>query len=485
MKKYNVFKVLLLTLLAAIVVSFLIPQSQLGYSGIEKGVINPITLWDSVSSGLTSFSVFVAQFVYILSIGVLYSVLKKSEKYDAAITNTAAKFKKKGLFIVISVLTFGLLTAVIGDIMPMLIFAPAFIDIAKKLGYDSKRAIAATAGAIILGFAGSLNTNYANQILGTTVSSNIFVKLIALAIALTLLILFTVIKANPKDTKLEKKKVKKGLVIPIAFDVILVLIILGTIPWKTYFGFEGFESLHTTITEFKVFDVSLFNVIFGKTLEAFGAWTGYSLILLTLTASVVLGLIFKLKINGTLEAIANGIKKALPYALILIFANLILVAVYNSGFFTTVINSIGGMKDSILSGTTSSALSAVAYPDYSYASQFTLSTLSTVISNTDLKVILAVIFQLIYSLVLLISPTSIVMLMALKYEDIRYKDWIKYIYKFFLALLIIFFTIIIIVGFKQVKTVSYVVLAVLAVILALFIILGLTKGKKTPKKAEK
>lgn len=103
MKKYNVFKVLIITLLVAIVASFLIPQTKIGYSGLEKGVINPITLWDSVSCGLTSFSVFIASFVYILSIGILYSVLKKSEVYDAVITNTAAKFKKKGLFIIISV----------------------------------------------------------------------------------------------------------------------------------------------------------------------------------------------------------------------------------------------------------------------------------------------------------------------------------------------------------------------------------------------
>ena len=127
----------------------------------------------------------------------------------------------------------------------------------------------------------------------------------------------------------------------------------------------------------------------------------------------------------------------------------------------------------------------LGYPDYSYASQFTLSTISTVISNTDIKLILGVIFQLIYSLVLLVSPTSIIMLMALRYEDVRYKDWIKYIYKFFLALLIIFFVIIMIVAHQYIKTVSYIVLAVLVVILVLFVILSLTKGKKTTKKGAK
>ena len=70
MKKYNIFKVLLLVLAAAIIVSFLIPSSTIGYytSGIEKGTINPINFVDSISNGLTSFSVFISAFIFILSI---------------------------------------------------------------------------------------------------------------------------------------------------------------------------------------------------------------------------------------------------------------------------------------------------------------------------------------------------------------------------------------------------------------------------------
>ena len=94
MKKYNVFKVLLFALLGAIIASFVLPKSQIGYTGIEKGVINPITFVDTISNGLTSFSVFIGNFILILSIGIFYSVLKKTEKYDVIINNTACRFKK-------------------------------------------------------------------------------------------------------------------------------------------------------------------------------------------------------------------------------------------------------------------------------------------------------------------------------------------------------------------------------------------------------
>ena len=489
MKKYNVFKVLLIALFGAIVISFFIPQSTIGYTGIEKGEINPITFIDSISNGLTSFSVFIANFVYILAIGVFYAVLKKSGKYEIAVENTAAKFKNKNVFLIVSILTFGLMTAVIGDVLPMLMFLPAYLDVAKKIGFDSKTSILATVGAIVVGSAGSLYTNYANQILATKVSTNIIAKVIILVISLAALIIFTAF-AKVKEAKVNKNK-EKALPIVIAFGAMFVLLILGMVSWSNYFGFNEFSELHKSIAEFKVLKVSLFNAIIGASLPAFGEWTIYSLIVMLVIVSVVLAIIYKLKVDGLIESISNGIKKALPYGLILILANIILVGVYNSGFYTTVMNAIGGMSDKIVSSITVSGLSGIVYPDYAYASQFTLSTLATVISNSAIYATLAVAFQAIYSLVLLISPTSIILLMALKYEGVSYKDWVKYIYKFFLGLLIIFFIIIMIIGGKYVKTISYVVLAVLIAIFALLIVLRLTKKqpvietKKSGKKVEK
>lgn len=493
MKKYNVFKVLLLALLAAIVVSFLIPSSTIGYSSsIEKGAINPINFVDSISNGLTSFSVFISAFVYILCIGVFYAVLKKSEKYDVVINNTACKFKNnKGLFLVISILTLGLLTAVIGDILPMLVMVPAFIDIAKKLGYDSKKAIVSTIGAIILGSAGSLNTTYVNQIMQTTVTTNIIAKVIVLVISLGSLVAFALLGKKAEDTKLEAVEAKKALPISIAFDIVLFLIVLGMVPWNGYFGFEGFSKFHQTITEFKIYDVPVFNAIVGSTLTAFGEWNIYVVSVLLVVTSVILALIYKIKVDGMLQAVAKGVRVALPFALILIVSNMVLVGVYNSGFFTTVIASVAKMKDTVLSATTLSALSSVVYPDYSYAVQFTLATITYVISDTAIYVVLALVFQAIYSLFLLVSPTSVLVLMGLHYESVSYKEWIKYIYKYFLGLLIVFFMILMIVGQKYITTISYVVFGILIVILVLFIVLSRNKKqvveetKKVEVKEEK
>lgn len=481
MKKYNVFKVLLTVLLAVMVISFFIPQSQIGYytAEIEKGVINPINFVDSISNGLTSFSVFIGSFVYILCIGVFYAVIKKSGKYEDIINNTACKFKNnKGIFLVISILTFGLLTAVIGDMMPLLVLVPAFIDVTKKLGYDSNKAIICTIGAIILGNAGSLNTTYINQILASTVETNIIAKIIILVISLGALIVFALLGKKADNVKLEEKKVEKALPITILLDVIIFLVVLGMIPWKSYFGFEGFSNFHKTITEFKVFDVSIFNAFIGTTLTAFGEWSIYNIIVVLVVASLILALIYKLKIDGTLEAVSKGIRVALPYALILVVANIILVAVYNSGFFNTVIVTIGKMKDSALLGTTLSTLSSVVYPDYSYATQFSLSTLTYALKDANIYLVVAVTFQAIYSLCLIIAPTSILVLMGLHYEGVDYKSWVKYIHKFFLSLLIAFLIVIMVLARKYVTLISFIVLVILIVILVLFISLEKNNNKQ-------
>ena len=82
------------------------------------------------------------------------------------------------------------------------------------------------------------------------------------------------------DNQKQKENVKKSLPVSIIFDVLLVLIILGSVPWNGYFGFTGFTDVFASITDFKVFKISLFNALVGQTLLAFGEWTIYSLIVL-------------------------------------------------------------------------------------------------------------------------------------------------------------------------------------------------------------
>ena len=493
MKKYNVFKILTISILVTVVLSFLIPQTSFdNYGNLSKGSINPISIIDSFANGLTSLGVFLNAFVYILCIGIFYFVLKKTKKYDETITNTAYMFRnKKVVFNIISICTFAIVTAITSDVMPMLIFIPAFIDISKKLGYDSKISILTTIGSIILGSSASLYTNYANQILGSVVGDNILFKIIILLITIVSLIVFTVVFGKtPEDTKLEKVGKKSVSFISISFDIILVLILLGMTSWSSYFGFNGFTELHSNIANFKIFNVSPFISLIGASVAALGSWTVFDLSVLLLILSLISAIVYRVKFDELLQSVAEGIKKSLPYALIIVIANIVLVNVYNSGFFYTILTGLAKMSDKLFSSAIISMLASFVYPDYTYASQFTLSTITAVASSTEFNIVLALIFQAIYSLFLLIMPTSILLLMGLRYTNVRYKDWFKFIFKYVIVLLAFIFTILFVASINFIGIPSIIFLIIISIIgYALLIVsLVLKFSSKTvvvePKKEE-
>lgn len=470
MKKYNVFKVMGIVIILTMLLSYFVPQTTISYGEVAQGALNPVGVIDTFSNAITSLNVFVAPFIFMLVLGVFYKILSKTGKYDEIVNNMAVKFNSnKGLFIVLSVLFFGIITAVIGDIFPMLIFVPLFIAVAIKLGYSKLSAVASTLGAIILGSAGSLYTSIMNQILYTTVQTNIVYKIIIALVSLVSLIAFILIFNKPANTeeKLEKVKSQKQLPLVISMILIFVFIVLGMTPWSTYFKFTGFEELFQKVTEFKLFDVSLYNSFIGASLSPWGAWQLYDVAVLLAVFGLILVIVYRIKFNDFLELGASAVKKSLPYALIIVIANIVLVNVYSSGWFYTVIKSLSGSKFNMFSGSLISALSAIIYPDYSYGVQFSAATITYVISNNSFYSLLQIVYQAIYSTFLLVSPTSILILLGLYHLNISFKEWIKYIWKYFLILLSTMLIILSIVayGFNIPVIVSLIILIVLVIIL--------------------
>ena len=472
MKKYNIFKVMGIVIILTILLSYFVPQTTVSYGEVAQGALNPVGVIDTFSNAITSLNVFVAPFIFILVLGVFYKILSKTGKYEEIVNNMAVKFNdNKGLFVVISILFFGIITAVIGDVFPMLVFVPLFIAVARKLGYSKPSAVASTLGAIILGSAGSLYTNIMNQILYTTFQTNIMYKIIITLVGLVSLIAFILIFNKPAntDTKLEKIKTQKQLPLVISLVLIFVFIVLGMVPWATYFKFTGFEKLFQTITEFQLFDVSLYNSFIGASVAAWGAWQLYDVAVLLAVFGLILLIVYKIKFNEFLELGASAIKRTLPYALIVIIANIVLVNVYSSGWFYTVIKALSGSKFNMFLGSIMSALSAVVYPDYSYGVQFSAATVTYVISNNDFYSLLQVVYQAIYSIFLLVSPTSILILLGLYHLNISFKEWIKYIWKYFLILLATMLVILSIIAYGFNITVILSLIILIAIVIALVV----------------
>ena len=483
MKKHNIFKILTIVILLSVVLSYFIPGSSVGYTGIEKGTIMPVAFANLFSNGITTVNALVTTIIFVLAVGVFYFVLKKTCRYDALVDNTASVFDtNRGLFIVITVFGLGLTTLFTGDILVMLIFVPFLLDVLSKLGFNKFSNILATVGSIILGFSGSTYTYYINQYMSLTVKDSFAAKLTIGLIGLVSIVAFILVfnKNKKLTSEVRKSTMKKMIPLYVTFILLFVFVILGFVNWKGYFGFTGFDDFLTNLRESKISNVSVFDAIFGASVAAFGTWQSYNFATLITFVTIVIALIYKIKINDFFDAVGEGLKKAFPYALIVTLANLVLVNVYSSGIFYTISMALTGKTIDLFTSSITSIVSSVAYADYGYAAQFTLTSLMGT-KASGYEALFAVTFQTVYSLFLLISPTSILILFALRKTETRYIEWIKYIGKYFLVLLVA--DLLVIACFLKGFTSSAIIFMVAIVVLLAFIIV-VTRGRKSKKEVK-
>ena len=487
MKKYNIYKILTISILVSIVLGYFIPSTSVSYGAAEKGTINPVTLIDSFTDLVYNANVFIPAFIYILVIGAFYAVLYKTNNYEKLVNNVAVRFNKnKGLFIVLTVFALGLVTFFTGEMYSMLLFVPFFISVVKKLGFSKETSVLATIGAILLGNGATLYTYYANQILSLTVKDNVLTKVILVLVALVSLIAFILVFAKKPENKELKKENAKVVPMHIAMWIIFILLILGFVNWNGYFGFEGFDKFLETLRKGEIAHVSVFNAIAGSTIAAFGTWQVFNAAALFIFVSVIIALIYKVKINNFFEAYAEGIKKAFPYAMIILLANMVLINVAYSGIFYTIVVGLTKKSITLLTGSLTAIVAAFFAPDSVNATQFALYS-ATLTKATNYQNLLAIIFQSIYSLFLLVSPTSVLLLIGLKYTDTRYKDWMKYIYKYFIVLFITLLVVITLCveGFKASSIVALVLLVIALILICYLRVSKVTKTIKSDAKEVK
>ena len=151
----------------------------------------------------------------------------------------------------------------------------------------------------------------------------------------------------------------------------------------------------------------------------------------------MIALVSKIKFNDFLDSYGEGFKKMAKPLLLFIGTYMVMVAAYQSPFIPTIANMLfkGATEFNAFLLSIVAFLSSVFHVDfgftgYSVASYFT----STYSANID---IIHIIFTSLYGLVSLFVPTSAVLIIGLSYLDIDYKTWIKYIWIFLLAMLLV------------------------------------------------
>lgn len=485
--KYGLLKVLGISFLVFAVLSWIIPAGSYSSSTYTADATSPVGLYGLFIDPLYSFGIFVQYVVVFLAIGGLYGILNKTGVYSKMVDAISDKFKnKRTLFLVITIILFALLSSLVGSQIALFVFVPFAIAILMTLNYDKVTSLAATVGSILVGVIGS---TYGTAVVfksffSMDANNGILYKVVLFAVVVALYIFFILgkeklnskkedVTLETKETKTKKgkKKVEEALehvvskvkkveiplydgnkeekknAIPLVvmFSLLAVIILMGMFNWYYTFEIELFNNIYESIMSVEVGGVAIFAKIFGE-LPQIGSFGNYDLAAVIIIATCLIGWVYGIKFNDFVESYKNGAKKMLLPAVYVMFASIIFAVMVNSNtnISATITNFLLGLteKFNALVVTLVGLVSSYFFNDFPYMVNGIYGALATY--DTNLYPVISIILNATYGLAMLILPVSITLIAGLKYMDVSYKDWFKYIWKFLLQVfvLIILFALI-------------------------------------------
>lgn len=210
MKKYNLFKVLAITVFIAWLLTLFIPGSYADYSGnITTDSVAAVGIWSLLSNLSISISYFNGIAVFLIAVACFYAVMNKVEVYNTFVKKVASIFKnKEGLLVSITIIVFGILAMLVSEAMILIAFVPFVYQVMKELEIDKKVILSSTIIAIIIGAMCGIYNATLFSMFSLEVNTLLLVKVILLVVALAILIFF-VAPRKVKSSKTEKESTKK------------------------------------------------------------------------------------------------------------------------------------------------------------------------------------------------------------------------------------------------------------------------------------
>lgn len=464
-KEHDLFKKIFIAIFIFVILSWLIPTGSLSTNKIDVADDpTKLGIWNVFNIFAASVSSFSIYGLFLIAVGAFYVVLNYTEVYQRIVEKIAKKAKRKPvLFVTIMTIVFAALSSVTNLGLILFMFVPFIASIIYKMGYDKYVAASSTLGAIFVGIIGSTLGYYISYVINATLSldftSNIIAKLALLALGTLLLILYTkkhmskITSKKSLEVKIDKedmlftevdlkgKSKKKAWPMIIIMSILLVLTLISTFSWSTAYEINIFADFHD-----KVSGVPVLIDILGKPMtigyysqygiNSLGSWEYVDITIILVIASFLIGLIYKIKFKDIAKSFSESLKKFIKPAFLILLAYTLFILNYYVPIFTTII-SYFGKTFNIVTSAIISILSTTLYIDMMYVSQNTLSIANTLIGKTAITPILALLYQSFYGLSQFIVPTSSLLIVLLCYFKISYKDWVKYIWKLLLELLVL------------------------------------------------
>ena len=473
MKKTGLFKIIMWVLLGIVLLSWVFSASYFQEGELMELGMYQLGFFDFFQLLFASFEFqyFLQILILFLSVGALYGVLNKTGKYRAWIERIVNNFKGAELiFLLIVAFAIAAMVSIFDYGFNLFIFFPLIISIILAMGYDKITAALATFGAMLVGTIGNTlgySTAIAiNETVGANPTDGIIFKLVLFVLSIAVLFVFLakakrtkVVHNEKEDMFLGEKESNKYSIVPVivTFGLLLVIMIIGCTNWTKTFDVDIFEKAHTAITEFEV-KLPKFNVtsegikygmekiaIFGKLLgntNPLGNWFYAEMSVMTLLAALIVGMFYRIKLSDRFEYMADGAKKMLKPALLVMFAYAVIYYAGNSMFYPTMAKYILGITKNfnLVFSAITAILGSFFHVDVLYLTSYVVPQLAAQNVNGT---IIAILTQGIYGVTMFAVPTSATVVLALSYLGIEYKEWIKRTWLFTLIQLAIVLVVVV------------------------------------------
>ncbi len=216
MKKNRIIKVVLVTVLVIMLLTWIFPAAYFSSGYAEQGRVQ-MGIFDLFNYPVTALSYFGHIALFLLIIGGFYGVLYKIPAYNSFLNKVSDKLKKNGkLVISLIAIINAILVSICGLQIGALVFFPMLVSIIILMGYDKMTAALTLIGSTVIGLAGT-TLAYSNEsiilsVLGLDFTYEMLTRIVVLLIGLVLLIFNIVIYIRKYELALisSTKEVKKA-----------------------------------------------------------------------------------------------------------------------------------------------------------------------------------------------------------------------------------------------------------------------------------
>ncbi len=474
MKKHNLFKVLMLTILLVILASWILPITSIVDKDFVTDDATKIGLFNLLTYLMYAIQVFAPTILYVLAVGGLYGVLHKIPQYRVLLEKITLGFKgHEEIFMIIVGVVFATLSSMAGLSLPLIVLFPFVIAVILMMGYNRVTAAMLTVGSTIAGLIGTVfaakDLGPLTEVLGYFAEQNgvgnspIFAnqsvgwKILLLVISLIIVLVNVIIYAKKHKVEeiedseklvpeKEETKNKKVYPIVVVFDLMLIVLALGFFSWNL-FQITLFDDIVARFTDptgssfvkglFKAFN-SLLGLSNNNYSYAFGTWTLLQGTIVVVVASWLIAFIYRKKFNDYLSNFAKGAKKALrPAFLVLLACTIVIISVeipMQASILKNIVVTDG--KNGVFVLMAVAVLYSIFSSDLYYATYAAQNLTYFGLATATNLVTIAIAWQSMYGITMLVAPTSVILLATLSHLGITYGTWWKAIWKMFLELLL-------------------------------------------------